>query len=121
MKKPEKMRSSEYDKYLPKAKKYFKLDEKQIAKLRYLKENGIPTKDIAEMFSISVTSVKRYASDEAREKDVAYSKKHREKTFVPGVRKRTKKQRERLKVTDREHKKTLRGFFVSQYLSLIHI
>tara|TARA_R100001591_G_C4296176_1_gene169075 strand:+ start:51 stop:788 length:738 start_codon:yes stop_codon:yes gene_type:complete len=104
-----------YDKLLPKAKQYFKLDEKQIAKLRSLKENGIPTKDLAEMFSISITSVKRYTSDEIREKDVAYSKKYRKQNFVPGARKRTKKQKKRLSKTDKEYKKTIRGFFVSQY------
>ena len=71
MKKRQKMRSREYDKFLPKAKTYFKLDEKQVAELKALKENGTPTKELAEMFNISITSVKRYVSDEYRKKDKA--------------------------------------------------
>ena len=109
------MRSREYDKYLPKAKTYFKLDEKQVAELRSLRENEIPVKELAEMFGISVTSVKRYASDEAREKDRSRSRKYFNEKFVPGVRKRTKKQRKRHSKTDKENKKTMRGFFVNQY------
>ena len=109
------MRSREYDKFLPKAKTYFKLDEKQVAELKALKENGTPTKELAEMFNISITSVKRYVSDEYRKKDKAYNVKWRKENYVPGARKKTAKQRERLKETDRALKKTMRGFFVSQY------
>lgn len=119
MKKPEKKRSSEYDKFLPKAKTYFKLDEKQVTEMKALKKNGIPTKDLAEMFSISVSSVKRYVSDEMREKDRSRSKKYTDEKFVPGVRIRTKEQKERLKETDKDRSQTTRGFFVNQYNSKV--
>ena len=54
MKKPERMRSREYDKFLPKAKKYFKLDEKQVAEMKDLRESGTPLKELAEKFNIQI-------------------------------------------------------------------
>ena len=119
MKKPERMRSREYDKFLPKAKKYFKLDEKQVAEMKDLRESGTPLKELAEKFNIHISSVKRYTSDEAREKDRAQSRKYFDEKFVPGVRKKTKKQKKRASKADKEYKKTIRGFFVTQYKSKI--
>jgi len=121
MKKPERKRSNEYDKFLPKAKTYFKLDEKQVTELKALKENGVPNKELTKMFNISLSSLYRYTSDEVRERHRSQSKKYADKKFVPGVRIRTKKQKERLKETDRELNQTIRGFFMNQYNSKVSI
>ena len=121
MKKPEKQRSSEYDKFLPKVKRSHLLNEAQETELKVLRKNGATFQELAEKFNISKSCAQNYASNDPLiwEKVRVNNKKWYDENFVPGVRKLTKEQKKRKRLTDIEFRKTLRGFFIGLYNSKI--
>jgi len=121
MKKPEKQRSSEYDKFLPKVKRSHLLSEAQETELKVLRKNGATCRELAEKFNISKSCAQRYASNDPsiKEKVKVSNKKWYDKNFVPGVRKLTKEQKKRKRLTVIKFRKTLRGFFIGLYNSKI--